>query len=63
MPKKVLMLGAFDTKGPDFAFLRDRLLELGVEVLSANFGVLGSRELFPVEFGAASVARGPTRRP
>ncbi len=57
MPKRVLMLGTFDSKGPEYAFLRERILAQGCEVVSVNAGVFGSTELFPVDAEAGEVAR------
>ncbi len=57
MAKRVLMIGTFDSKGPEYAFLRERLLEHGCEVLAMNVGVNGSTLLFPVDFEAGEVAR------
>ena len=37
----VVLLGTLDTKGREYAFLRDRLLEHGVEVLLVDAGVVG----------------------
>jgi uncharacterized protein (UPF0261 family) len=55
--KTILMIGAFDTKGPEYAFLRERILAQGCAVLTVNTGVLGSTELFPVDVEADEVAR------
>lgn len=49
------MLGCFDTKAEDFAYLRSSLLEFGVKVISLNTGVRGSGD-FPLEFEAEAVA-------
>jgi uncharacterized protein (UPF0261 family) len=56
MAVTVLLVGAFDTKGPEYAFLRERILADGIDVLTLNTGVLGSTELFPVDIEAALVA-------
>ncbi len=53
MPKTICIIGAFDTKGEDHAFLRQELLKLGHQVLTINIGVLGTTTLFPVDFEAA----------
>ena len=53
----VLMVGAFDSKGVEYAFLRDRIIEQGCEVLAINTGVLGTTELFAVDVEADEVAR------
>ncbi|MEM7374056.1 MAG: Tm-1-like ATP-binding domain-containing protein [Bacteroidota bacterium] len=53
--KTVLMLGCFDTKAEDFAYLRTCLLASGVEVISLNTGVRGSGD-FPVDIEADRVA-------
>lgn len=56
MAATVLLVGAFDTKGPEYAFLRERILADGIDVFTLNTGVLGSTELFPVDIEAAQVA-------
>ena len=57
MAKTVLMIGAFDTKGAEYAFLRRRILERGHAVLAVNTGVLGSTDLFGVDVEAGEVAK------
>jgi uncharacterized protein (UPF0261 family) len=56
MAKTICMIGAFDTKGREYAFLRDQILGRGHRVLAVNTGVLGSTDLFPVDVGAGEVA-------
>ncbi len=55
MSKTVCVLGTFDTKGEDHAFLREEILKLGLKVLMVNVGVLGSTTLFPVDHEADEV--------
>ena len=57
MKKTVLLIGAFDTKGPEYAFVRQAILDQGCDVLTMNTGVLGETDLFPVDVSAAEVAR------
>ena len=57
MARTILMIGAFDTKGPDYAFLREQILQRGHQVLALNTGVLGSTDLFPVDIEADAVAK------
>ena len=57
MGKTILLIGAFDTKGPDYAFLREGILARGHKVLSVNTGVLASTDLFPVDVDAGEAAR------
>jgi uncharacterized protein (UPF0261 family) len=57
MPKTVCIIGAFDTKGEDHAFLREEILKLGDQVLTVNIGVLGSTALFPVDVEAKEVVQ------
>ena len=54
--KKICLIGALDTKGPEYAFLRERILSKGQDVLVVNTGVLGSTTLFPVDVEASDVA-------
>ena len=39
--KTVVIVGTLDTKGPEIAYLRDRLRELGLNTLVADYGILG----------------------
>ena len=50
--KTICVIGAFDTKGEDHAFLRQAILKLGCQVLTINIGILGTTTLFPVDFEA-----------
>jgi uncharacterized protein (UPF0261 family) len=54
--KKICMIGAFDTKGAEYAYLRQCILARGQEVLTVNTGVLGSTDLFAVDVEAGEVA-------
>ncbi len=56
MSKTVLMIGAFDTKGPEYAFLRERITAAGCDVLAVNTGVLGTTDLFEVDVEADELA-------
>lgn len=55
-PPIVALVGAFDTKGPEYAFARDVLVEHGCEVLLVDTGVLGEPGVVP-DIGAAEVAQ------
>ncbi|MCC7263093.1 MAG: Tm-1-like ATP-binding domain-containing protein [Candidatus Latescibacteria bacterium] len=57
MAKTILVIGAFDTKGAEFAFLRQQILAQGHQVLTVNTGVLGTTDFFPVDVEAEAVAR------
>jgi uncharacterized protein (UPF0261 family) len=52
----ILLIGCFDTKGEDFAFLRQCIISLGEKVIAVNTGVLGTTSLFPVDVEAENVA-------
>ena len=56
MPLRILMVGTFDTKATEYAFLRERLLEHGCEVIAMNAGVDGTTTLSPIEIEAEHVA-------
>ena len=58
MTAAVLLIGTFDTKGEEYAFVRSRLLAGGCRVLSMDLGVLGHGvdPGFPVDIGADQVA-------
>jgi uncharacterized protein (UPF0261 family) len=57
MAKTICLIGAFDTKGPEYAFVRDHVLAKGHKVLTVNTGVLGTTDLFAVDVGAEEVAK------
>jgi len=52
----VILVGTLDTKGAEYAFVRDRLREAGTEVTVVDVGVLGEPG-FPPDVPAADVAR------
>ncbi|WP_262250122.1 Tm-1-like ATP-binding domain-containing protein [Parapedobacter soli] len=52
----VVILGCFDTKGEDFAFLRELLVSGGHRVYTVNVGIRGTTLLFPVDVEADEVA-------
>ncbi len=54
--RSVLMLGCFDTKDEDFAFLRECILAQGEKIITVNTGVMGSTTAFPVDYEADLVA-------
>lgn len=54
-PKKILMLGCFDTKAEEFLYLYQCLQAQNQEVLTMNVGVLGSTKLFPVDIETEEV--------
>jgi uncharacterized protein (UPF0261 family) len=57
MSKTICIIGAFDTKGEDHAFLREEVINRGHQVLTINVGVLGSTTLFPIDFEAEEVVK------
>jgi uncharacterized protein (UPF0261 family) len=52
----VVLVGTLDTKGTEYGFLRDRLRELGVDVLLVDCGVLGE-PLLEADVAREEVAR------
>jgi uncharacterized protein (UPF0261 family) len=57
MPKTICILGAFDTKGEDHAFLRQEILKHGHQALTVNIGILDSTNFFPVDYDSEDVAK------
>ncbi|MFC3197914.1 Tm-1-like ATP-binding domain-containing protein [Parapedobacter deserti] len=56
-PKSIVLLGCFDTKAADFAFLRECILAHGETVITINTGIYtGTAVGFPVDFDANEVA-------
>lgn len=54
--KQICLIGAFDTKGAEYAFVREQILVRGHRVLCVNTGVMGTTDLFPVDVEAEQVA-------
>jgi uncharacterized protein (UPF0261 family) len=54
-PKTIALIGTFDTKGEEFAFLRDRIESAGLRTMMIDVGVLGS-PLFAADVSQAEVA-------
>ena len=55
--KTICLVGAFDSKGSEYAFIRKQILARGHEVLTVNTGIMGSTDLFPVDVQADEVAQ------
>lgn len=55
MKPHIALVGCFDSKGPEYAFLRDAILTQGTRVFAINTGILGTTTLFPVDVEAAEV--------
>ena len=51
----VLLAGTLDTKGAEYAYVRDRIRQRGIDVLVMDLGVLGE-PAFPPDVTAAAVA-------
>lgn len=47
MPKPVVIVGALDTKGAEFRFVRDLIQARGLETIVVDFGVLGDPPFAP----------------
>jgi uncharacterized protein (UPF0261 family) len=56
MANKVVVVGAFDTKGAEYKFLIDLIQSQGIQVITVNTGVMASTDLFPVNVEANAVA-------
>jgi uncharacterized protein (UPF0261 family) len=56
MPKPVVIVGALDTKGEEFRFVRDLIRARGLETIVVDFGVLGEAP-FPADVTNDEVAR------
>ncbi|MEZ4617473.1 MAG: Tm-1-like ATP-binding domain-containing protein [Caldilineaceae bacterium] len=54
--KTICIIGAFDTKAPEHAFVRTEILARGHQVLTVNVGTLGTTDLFPVDVEASEIA-------
>lgn len=56
MAKTVVIAGALDTKGADFAYLKELIEREGVNTLVVDFGVMGE-PAFPPDITRAEVAK------
>jgi uncharacterized protein (UPF0261 family) len=56
MTTRIAIIGALDTKGAEFAYLRDQIRDYGAETLVVNTGVIGEPHFVP-DISAAEVAR------
>ncbi|NIJ54369.1 Tm-1-like ATP-binding domain-containing protein [Dyadobacter arcticus] len=54
--KSILILGCFDTKGEIFSYLRTCILAKSERVITMNTGVLGTTDLFHIDFESDVVA-------
>lgn len=57
MGKKVVIIGTLDTKGPEIAYLRDRLQALGMATIVIDSGILGEPIGIVPDISRAEVAR------
>ncbi len=53
----VLLIGTLDTKGPETAYLRDQVRELGCDTLVLDSGILGEANGIIADFNRAQVAQ------
>jgi len=56
LPKVVAIVGALDTKGVEFQFLKDQIESHGVQTLVINVGILG-KPYFTPDVSSAEIAR------
>lgn len=56
MQKTICLIGALDSKGQEYAFVREHILKRGHRVLTVNTGILGSTDLFPVDIESDRMA-------
>lgn len=56
MPKQVVVIGALDTKGEDFAFIKKRIEERGFKAIVVDVGVMGEPPFKP-DVDADAVAK------
>lgn len=56
MSETILVVGAFDVKGEEYAFVRTQIENQGCKTLTMNFGTMGTTALFPVDYENDAVA-------
>lgn len=52
----ILILGCFDTKGEDFAYLYQQLKNQGAALLTLNTGIFDTEVPFPIDYSAETIA-------
>ena len=52
----ILVLGCFDTKAEVFNYLRERILQMGEQIVTMNMGTMETTDAFPVDIEADAVA-------
>lgn len=57
MSNTILLIGAFDVKGEEYAFVKSQIEDQGCKTLAMNFGTLGSTDLFSVDIENAAVSK------
>ncbi|PXX30527.1 Tm-1-like ATP-binding domain-containing protein [Arenibacter sp. ARW7G5Y1] len=57
MSKKIVVIGAFDTKAIEYKFVIDLFIKRGFQVITINTGVMGATDLFQIDIDAQEVAR------
>lgn len=57
MARNVVLLGTMDTKGPEFAYVRDRMHDLGLTTTVIDVGILGAPLDIVPDIDHAEVAR------
>lgn len=57
MGRQVVLVGTLDTKGHEFAYVRDRLRALGLETIVVDIGILGEPLGLTPDIDSAAVAR------
>ena len=57
MGKNVVLIGTMDTKGVEFAYVRDRLRDLGLDTTVVDVGILGDPLGIEPDIDHAEVAR------
>src|SRR3546814_6167455 len=56
MDRKVVLIGAFDTKGPEYSFLASLIEKSGCKLITVNTGVMDDARQLHVDIPATEVA-------
>ncbi|CAN5313003.1 Tm-1-like ATP-binding domain-containing protein [soil metagenome] len=57
MAKKIVVIGAFDTKAIEYKFVIDLLKEKGYQLITINTGVMDSSDLFTIDIQSEEIAK------
>lgn len=53
--KRLLVIGTFDTKGAEYAYVIEQIRQHGIDIMTMNIGTMGTTDLFAVDIKANQI--------